>query len=244
MSFVTQDNGTGLGSSLKAYTYDQGGGIPAPKLTITYSSLPEITNPYPANGTTNVSLTPTLNITVNDADGDSMTIDWHWGNSTVNCTHLFETNSSVSNGTYYQVLSNASANGQWWYWKVNVSDGFNSNESGVFSFYTGMQSKIVNVGTVSISGCAFVEVQFWNGSTWLSAVNTTVTSNITVNVSEQFGLDTIFNSQLVNTSDLVSEFGYGTYRMYAAFRDPKSNVLLDDDGEKLEATWQFTITSG
>jgi hypothetical protein len=44
---------------------------------------------------------------------------------------------------------------------------------------------------------------------------------------------------LVNTNDL--SHGSGTYRVYAAFRDPYGDVLVCDDGSLLEASYEFTV---
>jgi len=52
-------------------------------------------------------------------------------------------------------------------------------------------------------------------------------------------LDTVFNG-LINTNDLTQ--GSGTYRIYAAFRDPDENILKCDDETELVATYEFTIT--
>ena len=76
----------------------------------------------------------------------------------------------------------------------------------------------------------------WEKAFW--AVNETTPR--TINASDQFGLDTVFNG-LVNTNDL-SLFGSGTYRVYAALRDPYWNILECDDSSKLEAAYEFTIT--
>jgi len=219
------------------------GGYPAPKLTINFvNHPPEISNPYPANETMNVSLIPEVRIMVNDSENDAMTIAWYWGNSTGNCTHLFGTNSSVGNGTYEQNFSNATVNGQWWYWKVNVSDVYGYNVSDVFRFYTGVQSKLVNTGNTNISGYLLMQVQYYNGE-WVVADNTVdETTARVILVGQQLGLDTVFNTHLVNTSDLLDEFGNGTYRVYAAFRDPDGNVLVCDDETELVTTWEFTIT--
>jgi len=35
--------------------------------------------------------------------------------------------------------------------------------------------------------------------------------------------------------------GSGTYRVYAAFRDPDGDVLVCDDDSLLEATYEFTV---
>ena len=87
-----------------------------------------------------------------------------------------------------------------------------------------------------------IQVQYYNNSsTWIVADDTVnETTPRTINSSEQFGLDTVFNG-LVNTQDL-SEFGNGTYRIYAAFRDPDGDVLVCDDENELVATYEFEIT--
>jgi hypothetical protein len=246
MSFVTQDNGSAISASLKAYTYDAGEWYPAPKLTINFvNHPPEISNPYPANGTTNVSLTPDVHMTVNDSEGDDMTVSWYWGNSTSNCTHLFGTNCSVGNGTYSQIFSNASVNGQWWYWKVVVDDGYGSNMSDIYRFFTGVQSKIVNNGMYPLQGCLLVQVQFFNTTTqqWVKSCDVyNWTDPDVFKAGQQVALDTIFNGY-VDTTSLIALYGYGMYRVYAALRDQNGHVYVLDDETKLEATWNFTITS-
>ena len=54
------------------------------------------------------------------------------------------------------------------------------------------------------------------------------------------GLDTVFNG-LVNTSNLTG-FGNGTYRIYAAIRDPYGDVLVCNDESLLEDIYEFTVT--
>jgi hypothetical protein len=66
------------------------------------------------------------------------------------------------------------------------------------------------------------------------------TTQRTINSGEKLGLDTVFNG-LVDTQDL-SDYGNGTYRIYAAFRDSDGNVLVCDDETELVATHEFTIT--
>jgi PKD repeat protein len=245
MSFICYNKDTSFGSNTKVSTYDDSESYPAPKLTIEFvNHPPEISNPYPANGTMNVSLTPQVHVSVNDSDNDTMTVSWYWGNSTSSCTHLFDTNWTAGNGTYYQIFSNASVNGRWWYWKVVVSDGYASNTSPVFRFYTGVQSKLVNRGANPIQGCLLMQVQYYNSAQgkWVVADDTiNVTTPEILNAGESVGLDTVFNS-LVNTEKLYTSHGYGTYRVYVAFRDPDGNVLVCNDATKLEATWEFTIT--
>ena len=148
-------------------------------------------------------------------------------------------------------MSNASVNGQWWYWNVSVTDGINSTESSVYKFYTGYESKIKNTGSTNFSGYLLMQIQFYNetSESWVVADDTiNETSPRTVLWEDPagepgqnvLGLDTIFNG-LVNTSNL-SGFGSGTYRIYAAFRDPNGNILICDDETELVATYEFEVT--
>jgi hypothetical protein len=216
------------------------------EVRVTYTppnEAPVISNPYPEDSATGISIQPVLNITVSDPEGDNMNITWLSNSS--GSWQVFGTNNSVGNGTYHQTFSNASVNGQWWYWKVNVSDGTNYTESNVFSFYTGYESKITNTGTTDIKGYLLIQVQYYNtsNSTWIVAADTiNETTKRRINSSEQFGLDLLFNG-MVNTSDLLDSFDSGTYRVYAAFRDPDGDVLVCDDESLLEDSYQFTIST-
>jgi len=221
------------------------------EIRVTYIPISNsiISNPYPADGSTGISITPTLNITVSDPDGDSMSITW-FSNSSGNW-QIFGTNNSVSNGTYHQTMTNASVNGQWWYWKVNVTDGASSVESSVYKFYTGYQSKINNTGSTNIKGYLLIQVRYYNETfqSWVVADDTiNETSPRTILWADPGGipgqnilaLDTIFNG-LMSTSDL-SGYGNGMYRVYACFRDPDGNVLVFDDDSLLEAWYEFIVT--
>jgi hypothetical protein len=209
------------------------------QVTYTPNTTPGISNPSPADDSINISISPTLSIDVYDAEADSMDISWLSNSS--GSWQVFGTNNSVHSGTYYQVMVNASVNGGWWYWKVNVSDGTEYNESDVFRFYTGVQSKIVNSGDTNISGYLLIQVQYYNDTLYEWFVdNDTIneTTTRTINSGCQLGLDTIFNG-LVDTDDLT--FGDGTYRVYASFRDPDGDVLICDDASKMEAWWEFIV---
>jgi hypothetical protein len=204
---------------------------------------PDVVSPVPIDGASGVSIQPVLNITVTDLDADNMNITWLSNSS--GSWQTFGTNKSVSCGTYHQTFSNASVNGQWWYWKVNVSDGEDYTESNVYKFYTGCQSKIKNTGSTNIKGYLLIQVQYYNesNSTWIIADDTINESTPrTVNSSVQFGLDTVFNGN-VNTTYLIDNFGTGTYRMYAAFRDPDGDVLVCDDESLMDDSYQFTVSS-
>jgi len=213
------------------------------EIRVTYipNNNPIISDPVPADGSTGVSIAPVLNITVVDPDGDNMNITWLSNSS--GSWQFFGTNNSVSNGTYHQTMLNASVNGQWWYWKVNVTDGAVSVESSVYKFYTGNESKIKNTGSTNISGYLLMQVQFFDGyNNWVVAVNgPDETTPRTILIGEQFSLDTVFNGK-INTAYLIDDFGTGLYRVYACFRDPDGNVLVCDDDSLLEAWYEFTVT--
>jgi hypothetical protein len=213
------------------------------EIRVTYNNLPGSSNPYPADGSTGICLSPILNITISDPDGDNMTITWLSNSS--GSWQEFGINSSASNGTYHQVFSNVTENGKWWFWKVNVSDNDGFNVSNVYKFYTGCQSKIENTGSTDIKGYLLMQVHYYNTTSenWTVADDTINETTIrTINSSEQLGLDTIFNGN-VNTSSLLNSFGNGTYRVYAAFHDPDGDILVCDDESLLEATYEFSITS-
>jgi hypothetical protein len=209
------------------------------EVQVTYNINPTVYDPYPTNGANGITITPVLNISVNDADGDTMDITWLSNSS--GSWQVFGTNNSVTNGTYHQTFSNATVNGQWWYWKVNVSDGMDYVESNVFSFYTGYQSKIENLGSTNISGYLSFEVHYYNDTSeeWEIDLSYIEPEPRVIKSGEQLGLDTIFNGYL-NTSDL--SMGNGTYRIYVAFMDNEWNILKIDNGTELIATYEFEVT--
>jgi chitodextrinase len=209
---------------------------------VTYNPNPVISNPYPSSGSKGIMITPVLNITVSDPEGDTMNITWLSNSS--GSWQVFGTNFSVGNGTYHQMFSNATVNGQWWYWKINVSDGTNTVTSNVFSFYTGYQSKIENTGSTNFTGYLLMQIEYYNttNSTWiLEQVVVNESTPRTINAGCTLALDTIFNPYNVSTSSFTN--GDGTYRVYAAFRDPDGDVLVCDDETLLEDSYQFTVST-
>jgi hypothetical protein len=208
---------------------------------VTYNPNPVISNPYPPSGCKGIMITPVLSITISDPEGETMNITWLSNSS--GSWQTFGANISVSNGTYHQTFSNASVNGQWWYWKVNVSDGINTVTSNVFSFYTGYQSKIENIGTTNFTGYLLMQIEFYNttNSTWILeqvVVNESIPRAI--NAGSTLALDTLFNPNNVSTSSFTN--GNGTYRVYVSFRDPDGDVLVCDDVTLLEDSYHFIVT--
>jgi len=149
-------------------------------------------------------------------------------------------NNSISNGTYHQTFSNATVNGQWWYWKVNVSDNTSYNVSDVYKFYTGHQSKIKNTGSTDIKGYLLFEVHFYNETSEEWEMHLTHREPVprTIKSGEQLGLDTVFNGNL-STSEL--SIGNGTYRIYTALMGDEWNILKIDNDTELIATYEFEV---
>ncbi|MCJ7570893.1 MAG: hypothetical protein MUO82_03320, partial [Candidatus Thermoplasmatota archaeon] len=97
---------------------------------------PVNSNPYPANKSTNIPLTPAvLYINVNDAGGHLMNITFRtnesgtWWNA--------DTNSSVGNGTYYCLNTSwiDSYSTKYW-WSVNTNDGDGGWDNDTYYFTT------------------------------------------------------------------------------------------------------------
>jgi hypothetical protein len=209
---------------------------------VPYNHEPAVAGPVPVDCSFGIGIQPVLNVTVSDLDGDNMNITWLSNSS--GSWQVFGTNSSVSDGTYHQTFSNASVNGLWWFWKVNVSDGEDYTESNVYKFYTGYQSKIDNTGSTNIQGYLLMQIEYYNttNSTWVfeqEVVNETTPR--TINASDVLALDTIFNPHNVSTGNFTN--GDGTYRVYVAFRDIYGDVLVCDDESLLESNYQFTDTN-
>jgi len=103
------------------------------------------------------------------------------------------------------------------------------------------QSKLKNIGSTDIKGYLLIQVQFQDPKSgqWATENDTVNETTQTIIHGQQLGLDTIYNGR-VKTSDLKS--GAGVYRVYATFRDPEGNVLVDSNQNQLVATWPFSVS--
>ena len=103
----------------------------------TKNTIPTLSSPSPANGSTGKALSPKTNITANTGgDGHSLTITWWYNTSGAPTTWTkYGQNSSAGNNTYRQTASFASAYNKKYYWKVCVSDGI-ANVSYFYGFTT------------------------------------------------------------------------------------------------------------
>jgi len=86
----------------------------------TTNYAPTQSNEEPNDGNISEQPNPQLNITINDQDGDTMTVQWRSNSSGSWAT--FGTNNS-GNGTITQTNNNFSSPGTTYYWSINLTDG-------------------------------------------------------------------------------------------------------------------------
>jgi hypothetical protein len=83
-----------------------------------------ISNPYPANESTDIPLQIIAYATITNTEGNTMTLRFYYGNSTANATtQLGATQSGLGNGTYNQLFYPATNYSTIYYWRVYVDDG-------------------------------------------------------------------------------------------------------------------------
>jgi len=96
---------------------------------------PAISNEYPINGSTSITLQPRCQIDIADSDSDPCTVYWYNSTDGTTFTHQ-QTNTSVASGnTVYWEYIQADAYETTYYWKVAVNDS-TYNISAVYHFTT------------------------------------------------------------------------------------------------------------
>ena len=98
------------------------------------NSAPTITGEVPNNQSTGISLQPTVNVTVSDADSDTMNVTFasNYSGSWVN----YQTTTSVSSGTSVEWdFTDANSLNTTYYWRVYADDG-TDNVSEIYNFTT------------------------------------------------------------------------------------------------------------
>ncbi len=130
----------------------------------TTAVAPTLSNSYPANGATDVELTPTLHIIVNDAEGDTMNITFRtnatgtWGD--------IGSNNSVSNGTYYQTNSSMNSYSTKYWWSVNCTDGTSwTNETYHFTTRDPTVSISIDQSTYGFTGTKALNIVCYTNET-------------------------------------------------------------------------------
>lgn len=119
-----------------------------PWLNITYTAppsnaLPEITMNYPTNQSTGEEGTPICNVTVTDADGNPMSIDWETNVS--GSWAVDDTDAGLGDGDHTHIYTSFSSETTMYYWRINVSDGIGYNVSDVYHFTTTSAPTITNM---------------------------------------------------------------------------------------------------
>ena len=139
-------------------------------ITLSNSSTPDavitITNVYPADNSHSIPLQPTLYLTINNSDGDTMNITWYYG-TLGNENTEFGTNNNIGNSTNDKFNYNFSSRGTIYYWRVMANDGTSwINET--YSFTTeGYDANIQSdnnrnigiIGAFGILGLIFVLIK-------------------------------------------------------------------------------------
>ncbi|MHA1290336.1 MAG: hypothetical protein ACTSPB_23395, partial [Candidatus Thorarchaeota archaeon] len=182
------------------YFADNTGTDKDPYLVIVYvtNNPPTQSSESPTNGTTGVSTSPTLVITVSDAEGDTMNITWRTNAS--GTWQTIGTNLSISNGTYYcSNTSSMSSYATTYYWSVNLTDG-TSWTNATYHFTTA--SSPVVISDVSPS----------NGAT-NQTLNPTLSANITHPYGNSMNISFYTNASgsWVEIGTTNSSVGNGTY---------------------------------
>ncbi len=91
----------------------------------------EPTGPVPSNGSEGVSLSPLLEVTVADPDGNNMTVEFYDASDDT----IIDTNYDISNGTT-SITWDGLTEGSTYRWYVKADDGYNTTKSAVWHFTT------------------------------------------------------------------------------------------------------------
>ena len=111
------------------------------------NNAPIISFEFPSNSSTGISLTPVLNVTVDDSDGDILTVKWY--ENTTEVFVLRNTNNSVSTGSNvsYTFTEFDSFCTTYW-WKVTANDSYNGWDNETF-YFTTIENMSTSVDTIS-----------------------------------------------------------------------------------------------
>ncbi len=142
------------------------------------NNAPTQSNPGPANESTEQPLTPALNVTCTDADGDTMNATW-WSNSS-GTWQQFATNNTISNNSnIIQTNSNFSNYSSTYWWSVNLTDGNGGWNNATYHFTTRPAPKTIlakgNAYELSINGTSPMILYGYLDDTLI--VNTSIDEN-------------------------------------------------------------------
>jgi len=117
-----------------------------PLLWVEYEmNAPILTGEVPTDGASDVNLTPTICIDINQTDGNLMNITWFWYNDTAEEFDFIAFADGLSNGTYCQAYLNATETAKEYWWWIVVNDTFGNRTEGLYSFVTHQVDPPTNV---------------------------------------------------------------------------------------------------
>jgi hypothetical protein len=99
-----------------------------------FNQEPDISDEYPSNESVDVELIPTLEITISDADGETMDLDWY--SNVSGSWQSFGSNTDVEDGTYNQTNEDFNDFDTTYWWYVSVTDDIHTINSPIFHFTT------------------------------------------------------------------------------------------------------------
>ena len=218
------------------------------------NSAPTQSSPSPSNGATGVLFYPKLMITLNDAEGNSMTA--HFRSNYSGPWSTLQTNSSVGNGTYrYQSTFHTFTKKVWW--SVNLTDG-TSYTNNTYSFTLKISTAPINslsqpaIGAIMISQpysiitISDIDADYMNNTirtnntgTWINLcfTNHTLNTTITCYIPETFFNHTYWWSS--NTTDNHSKWSNNTYNFYL-IKTASRNISFVNNHHN--DTWSHTYT--
>ena len=234
--------------------YDEvlSGSDPNNYTSTTQNSAPTITGEIPANQSVDISTTPTLNVTVDDANDN--TLDSYWYSNSTGPWALFGSNLSIDTSgggvNISQINTNFSENSKTYWWSVNATDGgLWTNET--YHFTT--EAADVNNPPVQTSPC------IWNVTTGenksLNATNVDLFPtcfNVTVNDTDgdymNISIMTNESGSWTVVNATISGMLNGTFRGYnTSWVDSYSTKYwisfnVSDDEDWCNETYNFTTT--
>lgn len=103
-------------------------------LYIWSNTAPSFSNPIPANDSSSISLQPTVNVTITDADGNNSVCTFYNSTDGVSWTWQQKNNTVLNESISYD-YAHATVHSTLYYWKVTANDG-NDNVSVIYHFTT------------------------------------------------------------------------------------------------------------
>lgn len=194
----------------------------------------KIKNPYPADESTGQSIKPTCSILVNDTEGQTMDVTFasNYSGSWVN----YQTNSSVSNGTYYWDFTGADSCLTQYWWKVYADNG-TANISRIFTFTTGVCPSIQEI------------IYPKNESVWIDLsptciVNTTANSYFsTVDVTFSTNASGSWTNYQTNSSVPIGDYVYWDFTQATEGSTKYWWRVEVDGGEGYTNTYTYSFTT-